>query len=54
MLLGDITFKIVALILTYNDGELNGLSPGLVIFTFGFGVTTGGSLIGSFVGLTGL
>ena len=33
--------KIVALILTYKDGELNGLCPGLVIFTFGFGVTTG-------------
>ena len=37
----DDTFKIVALIFTYKDGELNGLNPGLVIFTLGFGVTTG-------------
>ena len=40
-LLAEDTFKMAALILTYKDGELNGLSPGLVIFTFGFGVTTG-------------
>jgi hypothetical protein len=41
MFFGDDTFKIVALMLTFKDGELNGLSLGLVIFTFGFGVTTG-------------
>ena len=35
-LFGVETFKIVALIFTYNEGELKGLKPGLVILTFGF------------------
>ena len=38
---GELTFKIVALIFTYNEGVLNGFKEGLVMFTFGLGVIWG-------------